>query len=297
VPLWDEAAGRLPPVLWDELGMKVEDCGRAAVTCVLAACLVLYSPTMRAEARQWLPFFVDEQDVRILLDRLNTDPDVAFIIPNGPLESDEEHERAIRKLLEQSGRTDTTSIVVAGRLDTGHRQQWRAVKTMDVLPDGAQALWYRPAGPLPLLKADGGPYQPIPDPFAGWTEEVPSRQAFRPYFGSSSPADIRLTLWTRHRPYTPEERKTVRKRISYWMGDHDYLVASDFQHIAASDAWLVRLEHWMSTVAARLEASHGQETWWAFPSALRKLKTGMRYYANGLDLDRSIREAQAPVRQ
>ena len=275
--------------------MKREDCARNAVTWVLAACLVLYSSTAFAEARAWLPFFVDEQDVRILLDRLNADPDVAFIIPNGPLESDEDRARAIRKLLEKSGRTDATSVVVAGR-HTDHRQRWRAVKTVDALADGDHALWYRPAGPLPLLKADGASDQPIADPFAGWTEEVPSSQAFRPFFGSS-PADIRLALWTRHRPYTPEERKTVRERISYWMGDHDYLVASDFQHRAVSDAWLVRLEQWMSTVAVRLGGPQREDTWWAFPSALRKLKTGMRYYANGFNLDRSIREAQVPVRR
>jgi hypothetical protein len=277
--------------------MKREDCVRNVVTCVLAGCLVLCSPTAFAETRAWLPFFVDEQDVRILLDRLSSDPDVAFIIPNGPLESDEDRERAIRKLLEQSGRTDTTSIVTTGRLDTGHRQRWRAVKTVDALPDGDHALWYRPAGPLPLVRADRTSDQPIPDPFAGWTEEIPNGQAVRPYFGSSSPANIRLTLWTRHRPYTPEERKTVREKISYWMGDQDYLVASNFQHRAASDAWLVRLERWMSTVAVRLGGSEPQDTWWAFPSALRKLKTGMRYDANGFNLDRSIREAQAPVRQ
>jgi hypothetical protein len=277
--------------------MKRENCMRNAVTCVLAAWLVLFSPTAFAQARAWLPFFVDEQDVRILLERLNSDPDVAFIIPNGPLESDEDRARAIRKLLEQSGRGDATSIVTAGRLDTGHRQQWRAVKTVDALADGHHALWYRPGGPLPLLKVDRASDQPISDPFAGWTEEVPSGQAFRPYFGPSSPADIRLTLWTRHRPYTPEERKTVREQISYWMGDRDYLVASDFQHIAVSDAWLVRLEHWMSTVAVRLGGPDPQSTWWAFPSALRKLKAGTQYYANGFNLDRSIREAQVPARQ
>jgi hypothetical protein len=276
--------------------MKREGYLRKAVTCALAACLVL-SPTAFAEARAWLPFFVDDQDVRILLDHLNSDPDVAFIVPNGPLESDEDYARAIRKVLEQLGRTDTNRIVMAGRLDTGHRQQWRAVKTVDALADGHHALWYRPAGPLPLIKADRTSDQPIPDPFAGWTEEVPSGQAFKPYFGPSSPADIRLTLWTRHRPYTPVERKTMRDKISYWMGDQDYLVASDFQHIAASPGWLERLERWMSTVAVRLEDSQAQETWWTFPSALRKLKAGTPYYANGFDLDRSIREAQAPLRQ
>jgi len=279
----------------DELVMKRADRVRHALAWVLAASLGVSFPTAFAKARPWLPFFVDEQDVRILLDHLNADPDVAFIIPAGPLESDEDRERAIRKLLEQSGRTDTGSIVFDGRLDTGHRQQWRAVKTVEALADGDHALWYRPAGPLPLLKADRASDQPIPDPFAGWTEEVLSRQGFRPYFGSASPADIRLKLWTRHRPYTPEERNALREKISYWMGNDDYFVASNFQHIALSDVWITRLELWMSTVAARLQGF--EHTWWAFPSALRKLKTGMRYHANGFDLDRSIRDAQIPGRR
>ena len=128
----------------------------------------------------------------------------------------------------------------------------------------------------------------------GGSTEWPGVQAlFRSVIASRYPACAR----TRHRPYTPEERKTVRERISYWMGDRDYLVASNFQHIAVSDAWLVRLERWMSTVAVQLQGSGGPETWWAFPSALRKLKTGMRYYANNFNLDRSIRAAQIPVRQ
>ena len=133
--------------------MKREDCARNAVTWVLAACLVLYSSTAFAEARAWLPFFVDEQDVRILLDRLNADPDVAFIIPNGPLESDEDRARAIRKLLEQSGRTDATSVVVAGR-HTDHRQRWRAVKTVDALADGDHAP--KRCCPSPLANLNAG---------------------------------------------------------------------------------------------------------------------------------------------
>ena len=297
VPLSASATPReLPPVLWDELVMKTQGSVRNVVTWVLAASVVLHSPTVFAQARVWLPFFVDDQDVRILLDRLNSDPDVAFIVPNGPLESDEDRARAIRKLLQQSGRTNATSIVTMGRLPTDHRQQWRAVKTVDALADGHHALWYRPAGPLPLVKADRMSDQSIPDPFAGWTEEVPSAQAFEPYFGSSSPAAIRLKLSTRHRPYTAEERKTG-ERISYWMGDRDFLVGSGFQHSALSDAWLVRLEHWMSTVAARLGGPKREDTWWAFRSALSKLKAGMRYDANGFNLDSSIREAQIPVRQ
>ena len=32
-----------------------------------------------------ISFFIDEHDLRVLLDRLNSEPDIAFIVPNGPV--------------------------------------------------------------------------------------------------------------------------------------------------------------------------------------------------------------------
>ena len=167
------------------------------------------------------------------------------------------------------------------------------------LKDGRHSLWYVPAGPLPLLKADPGePDAPILDPWAGWTEESPGADPDTPYFGPWHPAEIRLTLWTRHRPYTRAERETGDAVISYWTDGHDLLVASDFQWGGGSGQaaqWWRRLEAFMkraaTPLAARLEPG---EVFWAFPSALAKLKAGMRYEARGWNLDRSIRRAAAP---
>jgi hypothetical protein len=50
-------------------------------------CLLLWAREGKAEemaSKGSLSFFADEQDARILLDRLNADPEIAFIVPDGP---------------------------------------------------------------------------------------------------------------------------------------------------------------------------------------------------------------------
>ncbi len=86
--------------------------------------------------------------------------------------------------------------------------------------------------------------------------------------------------------------------ISYWTGGHDLLVASDFQWGGGSDQtaqWGRRLEAFMKRAATPLAASlEPSEVFWAFPSALKKLKAGMRYEARGWNLDQPIRRATVP---
>jgi hypothetical protein len=103
-----------------------------------------------------LSFFVDENDLSILLDRLNADAQIAFIVPQGPL----------------GPREPGPALLWRVGAGVGHRQRWRAVQTVDGLRDGRQCLWHVPAGPLPLLKAGReGPLvrtdPPVPDPWAG----------------------------------------------------------------------------------------------------------------------------------
>jgi len=62
--------------------------------------------------------YVDESDIELLRERLNADPEIAFILPDGP-----------------------------GR--------WRAVWQVDDA-QGQTMLWHVPAGPLPLLARGGG---------------------------------------------------------------------------------------------------------------------------------------------
>jgi hypothetical protein len=89
-----------------------------------------------------------DPDLTVLLDYLNTDPEIAFLVAAG------------------SGR-------------------WRATSRLSQLPAAPQALWHTPSGPLPLLgRSPAEPDIPIPDPYAGWSERLPAATRDRPFFGS-----------------------------------------------------------------------------------------------------------------
>jgi len=89
-----------------------------------------------------------DADLAALLDRLNADPEIAFIVADG-----------------------------AGR--------WRAVDRLDRLPAGHYALWHIPSGSLPLLEvSETEPDRVIDDPFAGWEELRPAAIPGQPFFGS-----------------------------------------------------------------------------------------------------------------
>ena len=113
-------------------------------------------------------------------------------------------------------------------------------------------------------------------------------------------ATLRLNLTTRTAAYTPDERGTRRSLNAYWLKG-DLLVASDFQWTAASlqpgggfktAKWVAGLEDWFSRNAVALHDRGNIDVFWAFPSALRRLKSGMPYYSHGFELDEAIREAR-----
>jgi hypothetical protein len=282
------------------------------MTRLLASCLAaiagLLATSPMAVAQGALSFFADDKDARVLIDWLNADPDLAVIVADGPRAPKLTPEMLLR-LLPEKPPSDFKNkmpadwkkkgVVIFGRPDTGHRQRWRAVRGVESLQDGGHSLWYVPAGPLPLIRANPSERSaPIPDPWAGWTEESPGADPDTPYFGPSHPAAIRLTLWTRHRPYTRAELSTLDEVNGYWTGRHDLLVASDFQWgggSAETGQWWARLQGFLNKAAVRLASNEDpKEVFWAFPSALRKLKAGMRYEARGWGLDRAIRSAALP---
>jgi len=234
----------------------------------------------------WLGFFADDEDLTILLTRLNEDTEVAFIVPIG--------------------------IVGPEFSDTGaaplqvYRRRWKALPTVCHLADGHHSLWHVPAGPLPLVpelppEGEGltaSRKRPaVPDPWNGWVEGRQTPAFEGPYFGDAHP-DIRLTLWTRSSMYTAAERAGLTMPVSYWI-DRDMIVASDFQWIGSRFApapvttqrWWSRLKRWMSLTATPLRTSSGNVVFWAFPSVLQKLKSGIKYSANNWNLDDGIRTA------
>lgn len=213
----------------------------------------------------WISFFADEQDADILLRWLNSESEIAFIVPDKPQDL--------------------------------HRQKWKAVSTIDNFSNGKYSLWHMPAGSLPLLTETGFD-QIIAEPYKGWTEQITGADRVTSSFGAGHPAEIRLELWLRHRPYS-DERSTLPELVSWRMGNTDLLAASDFQWIgnryqlAPQETWRFwrRLKACIARKTIRLTPSGQRWSFWAFPSAFRKLKNGMTYYAQGWDLTEAIRTA------
>jgi hypothetical protein len=175
----------------------------------------------------------------------------------------------------------------------GYWQEWRAARPVDGLKDGEHTLWHISAGPL--ARFVGRDWHLIADPFVGWTTERPVCTP-----GLTPAATIRLQLVTRYAGYTAQEHATVRPLIGYWLKG-DLLVASDFQWSAASfevggslqtARWVAGLQDWFSRNAVALQTRHSTEVFWAFPSALARLKSGMPYYSRGFELDEAIRRAR-----
>jgi hypothetical protein len=232
---------------------------------------------MEAMAGGSVSFFADERDLEILLGRLNADPDIAFIVPGGPLPPDQAtHPR--RPPGEPSDGGRMTIVMSVPCIDSGHRQHWRAARPVNSLNDGWHSLWYIPAGPLPLLKADrAAPDGIIPDPWAGWTEERPACLPGSPDFGPASPAELRLGLWV---------QADIMMTSQVYFGSA--LRSRQWRR------WWRELEDWFRRSAAKLQDRGSTYTVWALPSALRRLKEGAPYSGGNGELDESIRQAALP---
>jgi hypothetical protein len=282
---------------------KQREMSRAAAAIAVAISVATVNSALFLHAREGmaeemasggaLSFFADEQDARILLGRLNADPEIAFIVPDGPrMPPPNELLPASPPIVGQ--RTVLVLTMAACALD-GYWQRWRAVRRVDGLNDGEHILWHIPAGPLVSDDGVRREPRPIPDPWVGWTSE-------RPVCGPNlmPAATIRLNLETRYAAYTPEERTTLRALNAFWIKG-DLLAASDFQWSEASlqpggslqtARWVAGLEDWFRRNAVELHARGGTEVFWVFPSALQRLKSGLPYYSRNYDLDDSIRHAR-----
>lgn len=214
----------------------------------------------------FLSFFADEQDAELLLSWLNEEGEIAFIVQDQPQAS--------------------------------QQRKWKAVRTISRFTAEKYSLWHLPTGALPL----SGSNQTITDPWKGWIEQRRGRDSRTPYFGPGHPAEIRLELWLRHQPYTDAERATLWKQVSWYMGDTDLLPVSGFQWIGSKAPrhtwqWWQRLTAWISQNSIRVgrfEGSRRKEwSFWAFPSAFTKLRSGMAYYARGYELEDAIRNAES----
>jgi hypothetical protein len=97
----------------------------------------------------WLPIYIDKIDLKMLIDWINAEKNIAFIEGNGP-------------------------------------KKWKAVNSIERYEDKRHCLWHCESGPLPLLRKrlpDGK----ILDPFKGWKERRTGADSSTPYFGAGHP--------------------------------------------------------------------------------------------------------------
>ena len=112
-------------------------------------------------------------------------------------------------------------------------------------------------------------------------------------------------------PYSEAEKASLCMLVSYWTRGRAVLVLSNLQWIGdhyrpaaqATWRWWSGLESWVTENAARIgrfidkDDDTGKEvkwSFWAFPSALQKLKRGVEYDACGWKLGQEIQAATGP---
>lgn len=190
-----------------------------------------------------ISFFADQEDAEILLNWLNSEAEMAFVVPHITSDSPQ--------------------------------PQWQVTPTINSFQDGHYTLCH-----LCVL----------------------SDKSTTPDLSPGHPAVIRLQLWLRHHPYSDTEKATLPVLVSWWMTGEHLLPASDFQwngdryQKAPQEIWRWwrRLKAFVTRQAIPLTPSGQRWSFWAFPSALCKLKSGMAYYARGWDLTEAILRAEDP---
>jgi hypothetical protein len=113
----------------------------------------------------WLPHYIDEVDVRAFVRMLSSDPQIAFIVGDGP-----------------------------GR--------WVARKEIASVTRGRYCMWHIPSGALPLLRPSGRDGK-VEDAWSGWKELRSGADASQPYFGPGHPGIIWWNVRAFWRPELP----------------------------------------------------------------------------------------------
>ncbi len=194
--------------------------------------------------------FLTAADLPVLLQRLNDDPDVAFLVADGP-------------------------------------RRWHALETVPSLASGHHLLWHVPSGRLPLLKRHGPPIVAPPgeivivdpprpafveDPWSGWDEEVGGWDRSVPHFGAGHFGIIDLDLRI--------GSDTVAMTSFGWIGSRYKKAPPE------TGSWWKAFGRWFKKVARKVNRAGkpgGRDAEvWAFPDALRAIEGGMRCEGNPL---------------
>jgi hypothetical protein len=197
----------------------------------------------------WLPLYIDRADAEVVLQRLNQDEELAFLVSDGP-------------------------------------KKWKAVRTLGELPDRDYSLWHTPGAPLPMLVP--GQFEPdgfVEDPWTGWTERVTGLDPTIPFFGAGHPSHIIFSVCTRTDGTRHQMTGDVIGLSGFqWIGER--YASTGGPAAGPTKPWWNRLRHWVSKSARKIPRSGPVDgprgEIWAFPSALQSIAEGKQRAPNPL---------------
>jgi len=183
----------------------------------------------------WLGFYAHEEDVYLLHQRLDEDPEIAFLLQEGP-----------------------------GR--------WRAAEHINEL-HGKTMLWHVPGDPLPLLGCGAGePDTLIENPFAGWRERRVGLDPSMPYFGPSWPSTLLLQLYTPGWRGLETDLLPLSGLSFFGLPPGSRAPSATHRWWRRMRDWM-RRHAVLITRSGPLEGPHADV--WAMPAALRAIQAGL----------------------
>jgi hypothetical protein len=179
--------------------------------------------------------YINFHDLDIIMGWLNNDIDISFIVSDGS-------------------------------------HKWRAVETIDKWKNRIYCLWHRDSG-LPLIRKDKSSIA-VPDPWAGWTEEVTGANSHMPYFGPGYPG----IYWLYVRCTSTKRPENIGISYFEWIGNYFKKAGCEAPQIAQK--WWNHLRGWVKKNAIQIPVEgewddrSAKEKVWAFPGALKEIQSG-----------------------
>ena len=190
----------------------------------------------------WLPMYIDNDDLKMIIDWLNQEECIAFIVNDG--------------------------IGV-------EKTKWKAVKSINDYSHNRYCLWHVPSGPLPLLTEEINFTKTIVNPFEGWEEERTGADDSQPYFGAGHIG----IFWLDNSTKTIEKEKAIGLSCFEWIGNHYRILG--YGAPEATEKWWQKLKRWVKKQATLIPREENMKPEiWCFPGAMDKIQKGMQRDVN-----------------
>lgn len=185
----------------------------------------------------------------MLLDWLNNDGEIAWIVPVGP-------------------------------------KQWKTVSQLSSLKVGQNFMWHVPSGPLPLVYVDGKvPFpgrpdwmvpnlksRPIEDPWTGWTEIESCADLSQPWFGGAYPGVVELLAKSAGR----DKPGSIGFSCFGWLANMERCIGIVAHE--STERWWRRLQRRISKISIKIPREGlldgPDKEIWAMPSAHERIQNG-----------------------